>query len=137
VLAGVLRKIVTAREDGSESVTLWGTGKARRQFMYVDDLAEAVVLIMNKYQDTELINAAGGYEWSIAEMAGKIQEITGYKGKIIFDLSKPDGAMRKLLDDSRLLSLGFREKIGFDQGLRLIYEDYAAHGGDRSEGRGG
>jgi GDP-L-fucose synthase len=124
VLASVLRKIVCAREDESGSVALWGTGEPRRQFMYMDDMADAVVLIMNKYQETALINAAGGYEFTIAEMAEKIKEIAGYKGEIIFDASKPNGAMRKLLDNSKLLSLGFREKINFDQGLRLIYEDY-------------
>ncbi|MDR1206330.1 MAG: GDP-L-fucose synthase [Peptococcaceae bacterium] len=124
VLAGVLRKIAAAAEDGSESVILWGTGEPKRQFMYVDDLADAVVLIMNRYQETALINAAGGYEFTIAEMAEKIKEIAGYKGFVVFDISKPDGAARKLLDHSKLLSLGFREKISFDQGLRLIYEDY-------------
>jgi GDP-L-fucose synthase len=124
VLASILRKMCDARERGDDAVTLWGTGEPQRQFMYVDDMADAAVLIMEKYDNTELINIAGGAECSISDLAGMLKELTGYKGQVVFDSTKPNGTMRKCMDDSKLKALGFAEKISFRQGLELIYEDY-------------
>lgn len=124
VLASVLRKMCEAKTKGEPSLTLWGTGEPRRQFMYSGDIARATVLIMNKYESTELINIAGREEFSIKELAEKLKEITGYIGKIVFDANKANGAMRKLLNGGKLKELGFTDTVPLVEGLRNLYSDY-------------
>lgn len=126
VLASVLRKMCMAKETGEPSLTLWGTGEPKRQFMYSSDIAQAAIIIMQHYESTELINIAGGEEFSIKELAERLKEIVGYDGKIVFDASKPNGTMRKFLDNNKLKELGFSEKVSFNEGLGLIYKDYTA-----------
>ncbi|MCL1829695.1 MAG: NAD-dependent epimerase/dehydratase family protein [Oscillospiraceae bacterium] len=123
VLASVLRKMCLAKEKEEPSLTLWGTGEPKRQFMYTGDIGAAAVLIMQKYDSTELINIAGGQEFSIAELARELKNVTGYKGEIVFDATKPDGAMRKLLDGKKLAKLGFNETVSFSEGLAKLYAD--------------
>ena len=124
VLASVMRKMCVAKKSGDKKLALWGTGMPKRQFMYSDDIAEAAILIMDKYESTELINIAGGTELSIAQLARELQKITGYNGDISFDASKPDGAMRKQLDGKKLEALGFKETVTSQEGFSRLFADF-------------
>ena len=106
VLPALIRKFHDAKVAGSESVTIWGTGTPRREFLYVDDLARAVIFLAENYHDNEIINVGVGEDISIADLASLVARIVGFNGKLEFDHSKPDGTPRKLLDVSRLMSLG-------------------------------
>jgi len=109
------------------AVELWGTGSPLREFLYVDDLADAVVFLMSKYdyrQVGEFVNIGAGKDLPIKELAERIRQIVGFAGEIRFDSSKPDGTPRKLLDVSRMRSLGWEPKIGLEQGIKLTYESY-------------
>jgi len=124
VLASVMHKMHTAKLNNEATLTLWGTGEPKRQFMFSKDIAAAAILIMNSYESTELINIAGGQEFSISQLAAELKKITEYSGTIIFDTTKPNGTMRKLLDNSKIKGLGFKEMFSFTEGLSLIYQDY-------------
>ena len=124
VLASVLKKMCEAKDAGDPVLTLWGTGEPKRQFMYSADVAAAAILLMQKYEGTELVNIAGGQELSIAQMADELKAVTGYGGEVRFDASKPNGAMRKLLDNSKIKNLGFSESVTFNEGLAALHEDY-------------
>lgn len=108
-------------------VVIWGTGTPRREFLYIDDLADACVFLMQRYDGTEIVNIGVGEDISISELATLIKEITGYEGGITYDSSKPDGTPRKLLEVSRLHSLGWRAKIDLREGIAKTYEWYAGH----------
>lgn len=108
----------------SQPVIIWGTGNPMREFLYVDDLADACVYLMKHYSGSETINVGSGLEVSIKELAEIIKEVTGFEGDIVFDSSKPDGTPRKLLDTSRLNALGWEARTGLKEGLKLAYEDY-------------
>jgi GDP-L-fucose synthase len=123
VLPAILRKIHTAKVQGAPTVQLWGTGKAFREFMHVDDLAEACVFLMNTYNEEQPINIGVGTDLSIKELAEMIQSIVGFTGEILFDTSKPDGTPRKLLDVSKLTALGFKSKIGLREGIEMVYRE--------------
>ena len=110
-------------EDG-QSVTIWGTGNPMREFLHVDDLADACLFLMESYEESEIINIGTAQEIRIAELAQMIGDIVGFEGAIRFDPSKPDGTPRKLLDAGRLASLGWRSKIGLRDGIRQTYEWY-------------
>ena len=122
VLPAMIRKFHEARVSGSSEVVLWGTGKPRREFLHVDDLAAALVFLINNYDGQEIINIGCGQDLTIKELANKIKTVTGYKGKIIWDKTKPDGTPRKLLNINRLKKLGFKPKISLDKGLEMTYE---------------
>lgn len=124
VLPALLRRFHEAKVDNKPEVAIWGSGKPLREFMFSDDLAEACVFLMNNYEDPTLINVGTGEEVSILELAKLIAEIVGYKGKITFDATKPDGTPRKLMDSTRLHSLGFKHKVSLREGIRVTYEDY-------------
>lgn len=124
VLASLLRKMHCAKIEEEKSVCLYGTGKPLRQFMYVEDIARAAVLIMNKYQSSEMINIGGGEEISIAMLAELVKDITEYKGKIEFDSTKPDGTMRKLCDGTKLRNIGFVEQYSLREGIQRTYDWY-------------
>ena len=127
VLASVMRKMHFAKLRQERELVLWGTGEPRRQFLYMDDLARGAVHIMQHMERPELINIAGGYEKSIAEMAQDLKKLVGYQGDIRFDASKPNGTMRKLLDNTRLRALGWREQVSWEDGLREAYRWFAEH----------
>lgn len=110
-------------------VSVWGTGRPRREFLHVDDLADACLFIMNHYEDSEIINIGVGSDISIEELAGLIKEIVGFKGEIRFDTSKPDGTPQKLLDVTRLDALGWRASISLRKGIQDTYEWYVEHAG--------
>lgn len=124
VLPALLRKFHDAKEKGEPAVTVWGTGKPRREFLHADDLADASYFLMQNYNEPEIVNVGTGKDISIGEMANMIKGISGYKGEIIFDTSMPDGTFQKLLDTSKINTLGWKEQIGFEEGLRKEYEEY-------------
>lgn len=124
VIPALIRKFHEAKIQGKPYVEVWGTGKPLREFLHVDDLADACVFLMKNYDDELWINVGSGEEVSIAELANMIKEIVGYKGEIVFNPDMPDGTPRKLLDISRLKSLGWERKISLYDGLRSTYEWY-------------
>ena len=105
-------------------MTVWGTGTPRREFLYVNDLAEACVFLMNCYDGEDIINIGTGLDISIKELAGFISEVIGYRGEIIFDTGKPDGMQRKLLDVTRINSLGWKAKTDLREGIEKTYKWY-------------
>jgi len=127
VLPALLRKFHEAKESGAPSVTVWGSGTPRREFMHVDDLADACLFLMRQYDSGELINIGFGEDLTIKDLALLIAEVVGFKGEIEFDSSKPDGMPRKLLDVSRLNALGWRPKIGLREGLANAYQWYVGN----------
>lgn len=124
VLPALIRRFHEAKESGAKEVTCWGTGSALREFMYVDDVAEACVYLMNTYSGDETVNLGTGKELSIRELTELVAKVIGYEGKILWDSTKPDGTPRKLLDVSKLEGLGFHYKIELEEGIRLAYEDF-------------
>jgi len=123
VLPALLRKFHEVKESKAPSVTVWGTGKPRREFLHADDLAAACFFLMQHYEEPGIINIGTGKDISIGEMAHMIKDISGYEGEIVFDTSMPDGTFQKLLDVSKLHSLGWQAEIGFEEGVRRTYEE--------------
>jgi GDP-L-fucose synthase len=124
VLPALIRKFHEAKIYNRPYVVIWGSGKPLREFLYVDDLADACVYLMEKYNDNQFINIGTGKEISIKELAYLVKEIVGYKGKLRFDTSKPDGTPRKLLDVSRLKKLGWSYRIKLKDGIAKTYDWY-------------
>lgn len=125
VIPALIQKMIDARDQNSPSVPIWGTGKATREFLYVDDAAEAVTLATGRYDSDEPVNLGTGTEISIFDLAHKIREVTGYSGELVFDPSQPDGQPRRVLDTSRAkLSFGFEAKTNFSDGLRQMIDWY-------------
>lgn len=124
VLPALIRKFHEAKTNQSPTVTVWGTGEPLREFLYVDDLADALVFLMQNYDQTEFVNVGTGQEVSIKELALTIKAVVGYEGDIVFDTSKPDGTPRKLLDVSRLKDLGWEAKTDLKEGIEKTYAWY-------------
>jgi len=125
VLPALIRKFHEAKVAGQKEVVVWGTGSPRREFLYVDDLADACIFLMNNYNNSpEIINIGVGKDISIRELALMVKEIVDYNGEIVFDTSKPDGTPRKLLDVSKLSSLGWQAKTGLREGIKRTYQWY-------------
>lgn len=129
VLPALLRKFYEAKQDGKKEITLWGTGAARREFLHVDDLADACVFLMNNYDSADIVNIGTGEDISIKELAEKIQKLSDYSGTLAWDSSKPDGTPRKLLDVSKLHALGWHHNIALDDGLAATYTWYTQNNG--------
>jgi GDP-L-fucose synthase len=123
VLPALLRKFHEAKVNNEPTVTVWGSGKPRREFLHADDLASACFFLMQNYNDPAIINIGTGKDISIGEMAQMIKKISGYEGEIIFDTSMPDGTFRKLLDVNKLHSFGWKPNISFEEGVRKTYEE--------------
>jgi GDP-L-fucose synthase len=123
VLPALLRKIHEAKEKGDERVAVWGTGTPRREFLHVDDLADACYFLMENYNECGLINIGVGHDLSISELATLIKGIVGFEGEIFYDTSKPDGTPRKLMDVSKLNSLGWKASIQLEAGIRSVYQN--------------
>jgi GDP-L-fucose synthase len=123
VLPAMIRRFHEAKRDGLPSVTIWGTGTPRREFLHVDDLADACYYLMQYYDEPGLVNIGVGHDISILELAQMVARIVGYEGRIEHDLSKPDGTPRKLMDVSKLHGLGWKEQIGLEEGVRTVYQD--------------
>ena len=124
VLPVLIRKFIEAKRLDSGKVTLWGSGTPLREFLHVDDLAKAIVLCMDKYDDSRQINIGSGQEVSIKDLADKISKAVGFSGEISWDSSKPDGTMRKILDSSKIANLGWKPLISLDQGIASTVEWY-------------
>ena len=124
VLPALIRRFHEAKENGAKSVTCWGTGTPLREFLYVDDLADACVYLMNTYSGNETVNLGTGKELTIKELTELVAKVVGYTGEILWDPSKPDGTPRKLLDVSKLERLGWKYKTELEDGIRLSYEDF-------------
>ncbi|MBS1963131.1 MAG: GDP-L-fucose synthase [Bdellovibrionales bacterium] len=122
VLPALLRKFHDAKISGKNEVILWGTGKPLREFLHVDDLADALLTLMEKYGDEQTINVGSGEEVSIAELARIVAEVTEFQGDLVFDSSKPDGTPRKILDSGRLRNLGWEPRISLVEGVRNTYQ---------------
>lgn len=122
VLPALIRKFHEAKVESSQEVTLWGSGTPLREFLYVDDLAQACVFLMKNYSQEEHVNIGTGVDLSIKDLAYKIAQVIGFQGEIIHDLSKPDGTPRKLMDVSKLADLGWRAKTSLDEGIPLAYQ---------------
>lgn len=124
VLPALIRRFHEAKEEGRETVTCWGDGSPLREFLYVDDLAELCVFLMNNYSGNETVNAGTGKEISIRELTELVAKIIGFKGKIEWDKTKPNGTPRKLLDVSKATKLGWTYKTELEDGIRLAYKDF-------------
>ena len=132
VLPALMRKIHDARAAGSATVGIWGTGTPRREFLHVDDLADACLFLMQQYDEEQPINVGWGQDVSIAELAGRIANVVGFSGRFEFDTTKPDGTPRKLLNTERLTRAGWRPSIDLEEGLRSTYSWYRTHSASTS-----
>ncbi|MDP4252148.1 MAG: GDP-L-fucose synthase [Bacteroidota bacterium] len=124
VLPALVRKFHEAKINGDPMVTIWGSGEPRREFLHVEDLADACLFLMQNYNDAGLINVGVGKDLTIMELAELIQRITGYRGSIGRDLGKPDGTPRKLLDISKLEAMGWKARVSLEEGIRMVYAAY-------------
>lgn len=128
VIPALIKKIEDARINNISEVQIWGTGKATREFLFVEDCAEAIILATTRYDGNEPVNLGAGFEISIKELATKIKDLCGYKGKLVFDKSKPDGQPRRMLDTRRAKKeFGFKSETRFDKGLRETIDWYRAN----------
>ncbi len=124
VVSALVRRFVEARDDGTPSVTVWGSGNARRELLHTDDLADACLFLLEHYDQPDIINVGSGKDFTIRELAETTAELVGYQGEISWDTSKPDGMPQKLLDVSRLESLGWKYRIGLRDGLAGVIADF-------------
>uniref|UniRef100_A0A7C3Z458 GDP-L-fucose synthase n=1 Tax=Desulfobacca acetoxidans TaxID=60893 RepID=A0A7C3Z458_9BACT len=127
VIPGLLQRLHRAKVQGAEEVSIWGTGTPRREFLYIDDLADACLFLMEHYEEPEIINVGVGEDLSIAELARLVARVVGFQGRLTFDPSYPDGTPRKLLDVSRLTSRGWRAQTSLEDGLRKTYAWLCRH----------
>jgi GDP-L-fucose synthase len=128
VLPALIRKFYEAKMNNTPSVEIWGTGTPKREFLHVDDLAEACFFLMENYDGEGHVNVGTGVDVTIGELAHKIKEVIGYEGQLIFNTDKPDGTPRKLLDVSLINSLGWKHTIDLDKGIRMVVDDLAGKG---------
>jgi GDP-L-fucose synthase len=124
VVAALIRRLHKSKQDGIPTATVWGTGTPRREFLFVDDLADACVFVLEHYTGESHLNVGSGQEVMIAEFAKLVAEVVNYKGKLIFDRSRPDGTPRKLLDSSKLIKMGWRPRTSLRDGLAETYAEY-------------
>ncbi len=122
VLPALMRKFHEAKLAGRDEVVVWGTGTPLREFLHVDDLADGTIFLLNTYDGAEPVNCGAGFDLSIRELAEKIGRIVGFEGRLVFDTSKPDGTPRKLIDSSRINGLGWRPRIGLEEGISSTYQ---------------
>jgi GDP-L-fucose synthase len=123
VLPAMLRKFITAKRNGDASVIIWGTGSPKREFLHANDLAEACLFLMENYNDSGLVNIGIGDDISILDLAYLVKKTVGFEGEILMDTTKPDGTPRKLMDVSKLNSLGWKAKIALEEGIQKVYEE--------------
>jgi GDP-L-fucose synthase len=133
VLPALIRKFHEAKTADASSVTCWGSGSPLREFLYVDDLARACVFLMEGYSQEQFINVGSGIEVSIRELAELVKRTIGFKGAIQWDLSKPDGTPRKLMDSSRMFALGWKPEVNLETGIRRAYEDFLKSASQRKD----
>lgn len=124
VLPALVRKIHEAKENGSATVEIWGTGTPKREFLHSDDLADACIFLMNNYEGNEIVNVGVGEDIAIKDLALMIKDIVGFQGELVFNSSVPDGTPRKLVDTTKINGLGWKASIPLEEGIRAVYEDY-------------
>jgi GDP-L-fucose synthase len=124
VLPALIRKFHEARENGQNQVLIWGSGTPRREFLFADDLAEACLFLMDNYNDRQFVNVGVGEDITIKELAELIADVVGFKGELVFDTSRPDGTPRKLMDVTRIHSLGWKHKTSLREGITIAYQDF-------------
>ena len=122
VLPALIRKFHEAKISGRDEVVIWGTGTPLREFLHVDDLADGTIFLLNNYDGAEPVNCGAGFDLTIRELAEKIAHTVGFEGRLVFDTSKPDGTPRKLIDSSRIQALGWKPRIGLDEGIASTYQ---------------
>ncbi len=127
VIPGLMRRVHDAKMSNAPEVVVWGTGNTRREFLHCDDLADAILFLMQNYDERPFINIGTGEDISIKELAQAIKDVVGYEGKLVFDATKPDGFPRKLLDVTRIHKLGWHHKVSFDEGLKNTYKWYLSN----------
>lgn len=127
VIPALIRRFHLAKAEERPEVVVWGSGTPRREFLHVDDMADATLLLMQRYEDEGIVNVGSGQDLRIAELVDKIRQVVGYRGTIRWDSSQPDGTPRKLLDVSKLSALGWRPRIDLDSGLRETYNWFLSH----------
>jgi GDP-L-fucose synthase len=127
VLPALLRKFITAKNEGATSVTIWGTGNPLREFLHADDLAAACLFLMDNHNESGLVNIGVGEDISIFDLAKMVKQIVGFTGDIITDTTKPDGTPRKLMDVSKLTNLGWKASISLEEGIKKVYEEIKDH----------
>jgi GDP-L-fucose synthase len=125
VLPALIRKFHTAKVTGAKSVEVWGSGSPRREFLHVDDLADACCFLMREYDEELFLNVGTGEDLTIKELAGMIKDIVGFSGELVWNTEKPDGTPRKLMDVSRLHNLGWKHRIGLREGITAVYAEFA------------
>jgi GDP-L-fucose synthase len=135
VLPALIRRFHEAKASGAPKVTIWGTGNPTREFLYSDDLADACIFLMEKHNGNDIVNIGSGKEVTIRELALTVKKVVAYDGEIDFDVSKPDGTPRKLLDCSKLHAMGWRHKIELEEGIGLAYQDFVKMLGDKEKAR--
>ena len=133
VLPALIRKFHEAKESNSPTVEVWGSGTPKREFLHVDDLADAAVFLMNEYDQPEIVNVGVGDDVSIRELAETVKEVVGFNGELVFDSTKPDGTPRKLMDVSRLTAQGWKAKIPLKEGIASTYQWFLEHQEDFRE----
>jgi GDP-L-fucose synthase len=124
VLPALIRKIHEAKVSGAASVTVWGSGQVRREFLHTTDLAEACLFLMQQYNEAAIINVGCGQDLTIRELAQLLSHIIGFTGELVYDTSRPDGTPRKLMDVSKINQLGWKARIDLESGLRSVYAQY-------------
>lgn len=124
VIAGIMRRMHNAKVNNEPSVIIWGTGKPTREFLYVDDMAEGTIFVLENYKGSTFLNIGTGEDITIKKLAETIKKVIGYNGELIFDSSMPDGTFRRQLDVSKIKELGWEPKISLEEGLKLMYEWY-------------
>ncbi len=130
VVPALIRKFYEAKVSGAKEVTIWGTGAPLREFLHVDDLADAVVFLMNRYDAAEPINCGASFDITVKDLAERIARVAGFEGGLVFDRTKPDGNPRKLMDSRRIAALGWTPRIGLDEGIAQTYRWFAENKGD-------
>jgi GDP-L-fucose synthase len=135
VPAALIRRLHEAKIAGAPTVAIWGTGRPRREFLAVDDLADACIFVLKHYSGSKFLNVGTGQDVTIADFAQLVAEVVGYRGRFVFDNSRPDGAPQKLLNVSELMRLGWRAKTSLRDGIAAAYSDFLSHGGRRSPAR--
>jgi GDP-L-fucose synthase len=135
VIAALIRRIHEAKQSGSRSVTVWGTGTPRREFIFADDLADACILVLEKYSEESHLNIGTGSDITVADLARLITEVIGYDGKLAFDTSRPDGTPRKLLDVAKVSALGWKAHTSLRVGIERTYADFLARADERAPGK--
>ncbi|WP_417451435.1 GDP-L-fucose synthase family protein [Kordiimonas sp.] len=124
LVAGMMQRFHKAKKEGAQGVTVWGTGTPLRELIYADDLADGCIFLMNHYDDGGLVNVGSGEEVSVRDLAQRIKKTVGFEGRLTFDTDKPDGTPRKIMDNSKINTLGWRANTGLDEGLAQMYAAY-------------